>query len=165
MTAPATPASGSLDVAVATGGGAGLWRDTIGNILRQRNARVGLAILVFLALAAIFADQLASYGDTDVLYGQATKSSPPCIHLLGCAASKPEHIFGVDSNIRDEFSRVVHGARVSLIVGFLTVGFAIAIGTLIGLIAGYAGGWIDNTLMRMMDVLLVFPSLLLAISI
>ena len=72
---------------------------------------------------------------------------------------------GTDSNIRDEFSRVLHGARVSLFVGFATVGFAIVVGGLIGLVAGYAGGWLGNVLMRSMDVLLVFPSLLLAIAI
>jgi ABC-type dipeptide/oligopeptide/nickel transport system permease subunit len=72
---------------------------------------------------------------------------------------------GTDSNVRDEFNRVLHGARVSLFVGFGTVGFAILIGTLIGLVAGFAGGWADNLLMRLMDILLVFPALLLAIAI
>ena len=65
----------------------------------------------------------------------------PCPRLPGRAA---QHLMGTDSNVRDEFSRVIHGARVSLFVGFATVGFAILIGALIGLVAGYAGGWIDN---------------------
>ncbi len=144
---------------------ASLWRDTIGTILRQRNAQIGLAILAVLVLTALLADWISAYGETEVLYGHAVKGSAPCVHLLGCPVAQPEHWFGVDTNIRDEFSRVVHGARISLVVGFVTVGFAIVLGALIGLVAGYAGGWTDNILMRGMDILLVFPSLLLAIAI
>ena len=163
---------------MATSRQASLWRDTLGNILRQRNAVVGLTLLGFLLLTAMFADQLSTYGPDDVLSGRPDptiptyiysgridKSQAPCIHLLGCETSRPEHLMGTDSNVRDEFSRVVHGARISLFVGFATVGFAIVVGALIGLAAGYAGGWPDNILMRIMDVLLVFPSLLLAIAI
>jgi peptide/nickel transport system permease protein len=146
----------------------GIWRDTLGNILRQRNAIVGLTILLFLLLIALFADQISRYPPNQVLLGVVEgvkKSSPPCIHALGCPADRPELLMGTDSNVRDVFSRVVHGAQVSLFVGFGTVGFAIIIGTLIGLVAGFAGGWTDNILMRLMDVLLVFPALLLAIAI
>jgi peptide/nickel transport system permease protein len=146
----------------------GIWRDTIGNILHQRNAVVGLTILGFLLLIAIFADQISTYPPDKVLIGVVEgvkKSSAPCIHLLGCPAGQPEFLMGTDPNVRDEFSRVAHGARVSLFVGFATVGFAIVLGTLIGLVAGFAAGWTDNGLMRVMDVLLVFPALLLAIAI
>ena len=75
------------------------------------------------------------------------------------------HIMGVDLNLRDEFSRVVYGVRTSLPVGIAAVSIAITVGTTIGLVSGYAGGWVDNTIMRIMDVLLAFPSLLLAIAI
>jgi len=75
------------------------------------------------------------------------------------------HLMGVDLNLRDEFSRVVYGVRTSLPVGIAAVSLAIIVGTTIGLVSGYTGGWIDNTIMRMMDVLLAFPSLLLAIAI
>ena len=146
----------------------GIWRDTLGNILRQRNAIVGLTILSFLLLTALFADQISTYPPNQVLLGVVDgvkKSSAPCIHVLGCPTSQPELLMGTDSNVRDVFSRVVHGARVSLFVGFATVGFAIVLGTLIGMVAGFAGGWLDNVLMRGMDVLLVFPALLLAIAI
>ncbi len=146
----------------------GVWRGTGRNILHQRNALVGLTILVFLGLCALFADQLSSYPPDQVLLGVVDgvkKSSPPCIHVLGCPADQPQFLMGTDPNVRDVFSRVVHGARVSLFVGFVTVGFAIGIGALIGLVAGYAGGWTENLLMRMMDILLVFPALLLAIGI
>lgn len=145
-----------------------LWRDTLGNILRQRNAVVGLTILAFFILVAIFADQIAPFDPTAVLLGQeegAKKLAGPCIHALGCPATQPEHFFGIDQNIRDVFSRVVYGTRISLQIGFLTVGFAIVIGTLIGAVSGYASGKTDNILMRLMDVILAFPSLLLAIAI
>jgi peptide/nickel transport system permease protein len=146
----------------------GIWRDTLGNILRQRNAIVGLVILGFLMLTAVFADQISAYPPDQVLLGAVDgvkRSSPPCIHVLGCPANQPQVLMGTDPNVRDVFSRVVHGARVSLFVGFATVGFAIVFGTLIGMVAGFAGGWVDNVLMRLMDVLLVFPALLLAIAI
>ena len=146
----------------------GVWRDTGRNILRQRNALVGLTILVFLVLCALFADQLATYPPDQVLLGVVDgvkKSSPPCIHLLGCPADQPQHLMGTDRNVRDVFSRVVHGARVSLFVGFVTVGFAIVIGAI-----DRPGGRLRRRLDRqradaVMDVLLVFPALLLAIAI
>jgi peptide/nickel transport system permease protein len=143
-----------------------LWRDTLRNIVGQRNARVGLLILGLLVFAALFADVLSSYNPDKVLFDQGVKRlAPPCIHVLGCPAATQEHLFGVDANGRDEFSRVLHGARISLQVGFLTVGFAIVVGSLLGLVAGYAGGALGSLIMRAMDVLLVFPALLLAIAI
>jgi ABC-type dipeptide/oligopeptide/nickel transport system permease subunit len=145
----------------------GIWRDTLGNLLRQRNAVFGGVVLLFFILVAIFADVIAPYDPNEVLIGVegAKKLAPPCVHALGCPTTQPEYYFGVDGNVRDVFSRVVHGTRVSLRIGFLTVGFAIVIGGLIGALAGYAGGKLDNLLMRIMDVLLAFPSLLLAIAI
>lgn len=145
-----------------------LRRDTLRNILRQRSAVVGLVILVGLVLVAILAPVIAPYEPTTSMLsvgepGRAGQS--PCVHLLGCPADQPQHIMGLDANIRDEFSRVVFGAQISLRIGFLTVGFAIILGSFIGAVAGYAGGWLDNVLMRLMDVVLSFPSLILAIAI
>ena len=74
-------------------------------------------------------------------------------------------LMGLDGNIRDEFSRMLYGARLSLVIGFSTVTFSILVGTLLGALAGCMGGWTDNIIMRVMDVLLAFPSLLLAIAI
>ncbi len=142
-----------------------LWRDTLRNVVRQRNARVGLVILGFLVVFAVFADQISGATPDKSLLATEKRLTPPCIHLLGCPADQAEHLFGLDANARDEFSRVVHGAQVSLRIGFITVGFSIVLGTLIGLVAGYAGGFSDGLLMRVMDVVLVFPALLLAVAI
>jgi ABC-type dipeptide/oligopeptide/nickel transport system permease subunit len=150
------------------GGGSSLLRDTLGNLVRQRNAVFGMIILGFFIFVAVFADVIATHDPDQVLIGMedgVAKLAPPCIHALGCAETLPQHYFGVDGNVRDVFSRVVHGARVSLRIGFITVGFAIVIGSFIGAIAGYFGGKLDNIFMRLMDVLLAFPALLLAIAI
>lgn len=121
-------------------------------------------ILGFLILVAIFSDAIAPYNPTALLRDSKRRATP-CIHLLGCPADQPEHIFGIDGNSRDLFSRVVFGSRLSLQVGLATITFAIIAGSLIGAVAGYVGGWVDNVLMRTMDVLMAFPSILLAIAI
>jgi ABC-type dipeptide/oligopeptide/nickel transport system permease subunit len=147
---------------------AGPLRDALGSLLRQRSAIVGLSILGILLFAAIFADVIAPYPPDEVLLGKVEgieRRSAPCIHALGCPADQPEFIMGTDGNFRDVFSRVVFGTRVSLFIGFFTVGFAILVGALFGAVAGYAGGWADNGIMRFMDLFLVFPALLLAIAI
>ena len=115
---------------------------------------------------AVFADQIAPFDPRVSMLGLEPgvhKQAPPCIHLLGCPAAQAEHIFGLDTNFQDVFSRVVVGARISLGIGFAAVGMAIMIGAAIGAVAGYVGGRMDNILMRFMDVVLAFPSLLLAI--
>jgi ABC-type dipeptide/oligopeptide/nickel transport system permease subunit len=146
-----------------------LWRDTLKGILRQRSAIIGLVVLGFFALVAIFADVIAPFGpDQSMLRLKeegAKALAPPCIHLLGCPQELPQHLFGLDSNYRDVFSRVVYGTRISLVVGFVAVGFAILIGALLGALAGFTAGKTDNVIMRFMDILLVFPSLILAILI
>ena len=146
---------------------ASLWRDTLGNVFRQKSAVIGAAILVLLVFMAVFAPVIATHDPTRVLLGVeegVTKRAAPCIYLFGCDAAQPEHYFGTDGNFRDVFSRVVFGARTSLVVGTIAVSFAIIVGTIIGAVAGYFPR-ADNPLMRFMDVLLSFPSLLLAILI
>ena len=154
--------------AVAMTAPSSLRRDTLRNILRQRSALVGLTLLGFLATVAILAPVIAPFDPVLSMLDlglPGSRGAAPCIHLLGCPVDQPQHLMGLDSNIRDEFSRVVFGARVSLLIGFVTVGFAILIGATIGAVAGFAGGAVDNVLMRIMDVMLSFPSLILAISI
>jgi ABC-type dipeptide/oligopeptide/nickel transport system permease subunit len=147
-----------------------MWQTTLHRLFRRRSAVAGLIILGILVLTAIFAPLIAPYDPTismlDMDPPQRIKArTAPCIHLLGCPADQPQHLAGIDGNIRDQFSRLVYGARLSLMIGFSTVTFAIIIGTVLGALAGYFGGWIDNSIMRVMDVLLAFPSLLLAIAI
>ena len=127
-----------------------------------------MVILAILTTVAILAPVIAPFDPEEQLIGKEDgirKRSAPCIHALGCPAEQPQHIFGVDANFRDFFSRMVYGARLSLMVGFASVTIAIVIGTFLGSIAGFFGGWVDNLIMRIMDVLLAFPALILAIAI
>ena len=170
MSAPALPVEpGPLSAeTLTTARPASLWRDTLGSVLRQRSAIVGLFILTVLVLMSVLAPVISPFDPEQPLLGVeegVQKRSGPCIHLLGCPEEQPQHLMGTDGNFRDLFSRVVTGGRISLTIGFAAVGFAIIVGTIIGAIAGYAGGATDNVLMRLMDVVLAFPSLLLAITI
>lgn len=139
-------------------------REALRRLVRHRSAQVGMAILGLMILIAILAPLIAPY-DPTARQLDTKRRDRPCIHLLGCSQTRSEHIFGIDGNSRDLFSRVLYGARLSLQVGIITTTFAIIIGGLIGALAAYAGGWIDNVLMRIMDVMMAFPSLLLAIAI
>jgi peptide/nickel transport system permease protein len=129
------------------------WRETVSALLANRLAAAGLVVLALLVLAAVFADVVAPFGFAD---GDLTRRLQP---------PSAEHWLGTDELGRDILSRIVFGARVSLQVGAVAVGISLVVGTLIGLIAGYRGGWIDALLMRTMDVLFSFPVVLLAIAI
>ena len=145
----------------------GLWATAFRELSHKRSARIGLVMLAVLLLIAVFAPLLAPFSPTATVgidEGIGVRSSP-CIHLFGCDESQPQHILGTDGNGRDEFSRLLYGSRVSLMAGVGSVAVAVAAGTLLGLLAGFFGGRIDNLIMRVMDVLLAFPSLLLAIAI
>lgn len=160
----------ALNSEVAAKKSLSMWQITLRRLLRRRSAVAGLMILGVMIFIAVFAPLLAPYDPTlsmlDANPPQRIKArTAPCIHLLGCPADQPQHLAGIDGNIRDQFSRLLYGARLSLIVGISTVTFAIIIGTILGAIAGYVGGRVDNLIMRVMDVLLAFPSLLLAIAI
>jgi ABC-type dipeptide/oligopeptide/nickel transport system permease subunit len=141
-----------------------LWLDALRHLLEKRSAVVGLIMLGTLSIIAILAPVLATHDPIEIL-PDAKRNSPPCIHLLGCPEDQPEFYFGVDGNSRDFYSRVLYGARLSLQIGFVTVTLAIVTGTILGAVAGYGGGWSDNLIMRIMDVALAFPYLLLAIAI
>jgi ABC-type dipeptide/oligopeptide/nickel transport system permease subunit len=147
-----------------------LWQITWRRLFRRVSAVIGLIVLGILIFIALTAQWLAPYDPTIPMMDMnppepAKPRQDPCIHAFGCPKDQPQHIAGTDGNVRDQFSRLLYGARLSLMVGFSTVTFAIIIGTVLGAIAGYLGGWADNIIMRFMDVLLAFPSLLLAIAI
>ena len=125
-------------------------------LLRDRAAMISLAFLILLALSAVFAPLLTPYanqglGDPDL----SAKFKAPSL----------EHPFGTDGLGRDQVARLMYGARRSLSMGLLVVLIAIGIGAPLGMIAGYLGGWIDEAIMRITDVFLAFPPLLLAIAI
>lgn len=126
-----------------------LWRRFAANPIAAASA----AILVVIALAAIFAPLVAPADPT--LQNLALQSEPP----------GPEALLGTDQLGRDVLSRIIYGARIALQVGVVSIGVALVVGTTIGVVAGYFGGWIDDAIMRVMDVLLAFPYLLLAIAI
>ena len=143
------------------------WRLALRRFRGRTSGMIGLGIVTALVLMAIFAPILAPYGPNEVLIGKEDVGprDPPCVHALGCSEEQPQHVMGTDGNVRDEFSRVIYGARVSLTLGFFTVTIALLVGSTLGAIAGFTGGWLDNVIMRIMDVVLGFPSLLLAIAI
>jgi ABC-type dipeptide/oligopeptide/nickel transport system permease subunit len=132
--------------------------------LHHRSAQLGLFLLGILVICAIFSEQIAPF-DPIVPLKDVKRRDTACIHLFGCDPAKPQHLMGIDGNSRDLFSRIVFGARLSLQIGVSTVSFAIIIGGLLGAIAGFIGGWLDDLIMRSLDVLMAFPSLLLAIAI
>ncbi len=131
-----------------------LWSDAWRRIRKSTNARAGMAIVLFLLVIALSIEFINPYNPrTD---GNLS---------LRLQAPSLEHLMGTDDQGRDVLVRVLHGAPISLQVGLASVALALALGSLIGLVAGYGGGWVDNVLMRAMDVMLSFPSILLAIGI
>jgi peptide/nickel transport system permease protein len=129
------------------------WLEAWRSFRKNKLAVIGAFIVIFFVLLAIFAPLIAPEGINDQKLAK---------RLL---APSSEHWFGTDDFGRDIFSRVVYGARISLWVGFLAVMGSIVIGCLLGIIAGYYGKWVDTIISRFFDILLAFPSILLAIAI
>ncbi|MER5456198.1 ABC transporter permease [Micromonospora sp. NPDC002389] len=135
------------------GGGDGQVRRALSALWRDPLALSGSAVLVLLVVVGVAGPWLAPSGVNDVDTDRMLQ--PPSW----------SHPFGTDELGRDVLSRVMIAARVSLQVGLVSVGIALAVGVTLGLLAGYYGGWLDNILMRCMDVLFAFPVLLLAVAI
>ncbi|MGJ3237271.1 MAG: ABC transporter permease [Anaerolineae bacterium] len=122
--------------------------------LRQSwNVMIGAVILIVIILLATFAPFITPYDP--IIIDPLTGLKPP----------SAEHIFGTDNFGRDVFARVLYGGRLSVQVGLISILISSTIGTLLGIISGYVGSWVDAVIMRLMDVLLAFPGILLALAI
>ena len=119
---------------------------------RHRLAVVSLIILCLLYLMAVFAPYLATH-DYQAVAPEKKNQAP-----------SSEHWFGTDDVGRDIYSRILHGARISLSVGFVAAGFAVLVGTIVGSVAGYFGGAIDDILMRVTEIFMAFPTFFLLSS-
>lgn len=137
-----------------------LWSDAGRRLLRNKAAIGGAILIVLFALAAIFAGQLAPHNPVQVFPN--SRYLPPAWEEVGPGgkAGNPDFLLGTDSIGRDVLSRVIYGARVSMVVGLIPTLIILILGVSIGLIAGYRGGWIDNLLMRFADIIYAFPDLL-----
>jgi peptide/nickel transport system permease protein len=135
----------------------GLWRDAWFRLRRNPAAIVGLVFLVTFVVVALFAPLLAPYGPLD--------QNLKLIEKGCCPGPSREHLLGVDRLGRDELSRIIYGARYSLLIGVVSVAVGLSIGIMLGSIAGYLGRGTDSVIMRTMDVMLSIPGLLLAIGI
>jgi peptide/nickel transport system permease protein len=135
----------------------GLWSDAWRRLVRNPGAIVGFALVALFVLTAIFAPLIATHDprDTDL-----SLVADGC-----CPGPSADHWFGVDQLGRDEFSRIVYGARFSLLIGVVAVTVGVSIGMVLGAFAGFFGGWTDTVLMRLMDIMLSIPGLLMAIGI
>jgi peptide/nickel transport system permease protein len=122
-------------------------------IVRQRLALTGIILVAFFSLIALIGPYVAPHGKTEQFSGQRLK--PP----------SREFLLGTDEFGRDVFSRLLYGARISFQVGFIVVGIAATFGIVFGIIAGYRGGWTDNGISLVSDIIFAFPAVLLAIAV
>jgi len=122
---------------------------------KNKLALIGLTLLVSMITVAIFADVIANYEEKAITMNIRERLQPP----------SAQHIFGTDHVGRDLFARIIHGARISISLGILTICISVTVGAIIGAVSGYYGGKLDNVLMRIMDVIIAVPNILMAISI
>lgn len=129
-------------------------RLTLRSLVTNASASVGAILLVTFVVVAVFAPQIATHEPTQQnLLGRL---APPA-----WSGGSPQHLLGTDQLGRDMFSRLVYGTRIALIVGFGGVILATAIGTIVGIVSGYLGGWVDVVAMRITDAIVAIPNLIL----
>ncbi len=117
---------------------------------RDKKAVLGLIVLAVLLFVALFADLIAPYDPNDMAFDMMLEPSPA-------------HVLGTDDLGRDLFARILHGTRISLFVGVSTVAISLVLGVLMGVAAGYYGGWIDMVIMRYIDLQWAFPNFIIAV--
>jgi len=123
--------------------------------MKKKTAVFGMALFLLIVLMAIFAPLIADYNDVAIKRNMSARLVPP----------SARHWFGTDELGRDIFARIVYGARISLVVGISAIGVSLLAGGILGALAGFYGGWMDNVIMRAMDVFLCLPDVLLALAI
>jgi peptide/nickel transport system permease protein len=157
------PAAGSVPGKVIEGRSLG--RIAWTRLKRDKVAMAGGYIVIFLILVAIFAPVIVKFlGDPPNEFHQKLIDVNTLAPKGGTGISW-QHLFGVEpQNGRDIFSRVVYGARISLLIAFLATALSVAIGATLGVVAGFFGGWVDALISRLMDVFLAFPLLVFAIA-
>ncbi len=134
------------------------WRTTWNYFKESKGGLWGLGFLGLVMICVIFADVIAPFDPS--LQNREALLLPP----IWTETGHWPYILGTDAVGRDMLSRLIYGARYSMFIGFVVVSLAVIVGTLLGLIAGYYQGWLDTIIMRLMDVILAFPSLLLALG-
>jgi peptide/nickel transport system permease protein len=135
----------------------GLWRDAWFRLRRNPGAIIGFVLVGIFVFVALFAPLIAP---SDPRSQDLEKVINGC-----CPGPSAQHWFGIDQLGRDEFSRILYGARFSLLIGVVAVTAGLSIGVVLGATAGYLGGFVDSVIMRLMDIMLAIPGLLLAIGI
>ena len=137
-----------------------LWVDGYYRLIRNKAAVTGMVVIALFLFVALAAPIIAPHNPLKIIGGQGFL--PPAWVEMGPGgvAGNPDYFLGTDTLGRDVFSRVIYGARVSMVVGFIPTMIILVVGTMIGLYAGYKGGWIDNLLMRITDIMWAFPDLL-----
>ena len=118
---------------------------------RRKYAGFGLIVIVIMFFVAALANFVAPYGPNEINLAPESRLQPPSL----------KHLLGTDDLGRDVFSRMAYGARISLSVGFVAVGLSLIIGVSLGAVAGYFGGWIDNFIMRIVEIFMCFPRIFL----
>ena len=149
--------STALEVAVTEEETGGRGRDVLRRLRRSPTAVVGAVLIVFFVLVAVLAPWIAPYSPTTVDLSDVRPGNFP--------GPSSEHWLGVDNLGRDELSRIIYGARYSLLIGIVSVTIGAVAGIALGLLAGAFGGWVDSLVMRTVDIMLAIPSLLAAIGI
>jgi peptide/nickel transport system permease protein len=138
----------------------GLWSEAWRRLRRNPGAIIGFVLVGIFLIVAIFAPLIAPEDPRGIgVENLLNRRGPAC-----CPGPSADHWFGLDEQGRDQFSRVVYGARFSLLIGIVAVAVGLSVGLVFGAIAGYLGGWVDSLIMRLTDIMLSIPGLLLAIG-